>query len=270
VKTVVASPPTAPDVPTSVQRRVPERAIAPKSRLDCSWSRETERLTCVLMPLMLQYLVIKNALSDETVAELNDRFDRQLRDEKPEGALSWYLDRERDHVQPDGTLSPRTLWHKDLILPEKVEPILTELCSSFEWVRNAVTPCLSLSFPLSTRRTIAAVCVTLLHARCHRSDRRVIFIPIVPRTRLAGSASTMITRTGSGRTILATRQTTRLIFQRKCKSGPTGVRILVCTRGHLLGSSKMGCMGVHLCITYLACMNCSRLVKVRVDLAASS
>ena len=84
--------------------------------------------------LPLQYLVIKNALSDETVAELNDTFERQLRDEKPEGALSWYLNRERDHIQADGTLSPRTLWHNDLILPDKVEPVLTELCSSFEWV----------------------------------------------------------------------------------------------------------------------------------------
>lgn len=89
----------------------------------------------------VQYLVIKNALSDETVAELNDTFERQLRDEKPEGALSWYLNRERDHIQPDGTLSPRTLWHTDLILPAKVEPVLRELCSSFEWVTATAAAC---------------------------------------------------------------------------------------------------------------------------------
>lgn len=97
-------------------------------------------LPCWTNGLMLQYLVIKNALSSETVAELNETFERQLRDEKPAGALSWYLNRERDHVQPDGTLSPRTLWHNDLILPRKVEPVLTELCSSFEWV-SAMAPC---------------------------------------------------------------------------------------------------------------------------------
>jgi hypothetical protein len=108
-----------------------------------------------------QYLVIKNALSHTTVAELNDTFDRQLRDEKPEGALSWYLNRERDHVQPDGTLSPRTLWHNDLILPGKVAPVLRELCSSFEWV-CALTPLLSRSSPVSTRRASAVVHVTLL------------------------------------------------------------------------------------------------------------
>lgn len=83
--------------------------------------------------------MIKNALSDQTVAQLNATFEKQLRDEKPAGALSWYLNRERDHVQPDGTLSPRTLWHSDLILPDKVEPVLRELCSSFEWVRATVS-----------------------------------------------------------------------------------------------------------------------------------
>ena len=47
--------------------------------------------------------------------------------------LSWYLDRERDHGLPDGTLSLRRLWSSELICPPKMEPIMRELCSSFEY-----------------------------------------------------------------------------------------------------------------------------------------
>lgn len=65
--------------------------------------------------------------------DLNARFDSQLLREKPNTALSWYLNREEDHLQADGSLSPRILWHNDLILPPKVEPVLRELCSSFSW-----------------------------------------------------------------------------------------------------------------------------------------
>jgi hypothetical protein len=67
------------------------------------------------------------------VDDLNARFDSQLLREKPNTALSWYLNREEDHLQADGSLSPRILWHNDLILPPKVEPVLRELCSSFSW-----------------------------------------------------------------------------------------------------------------------------------------
>ena len=49
-------------------------------------------------------------------------------------ALTWYLNRERGvERQADGLLAPRKLWHNDLILPPKVEPVLRELCGSFEW-----------------------------------------------------------------------------------------------------------------------------------------
>ena len=59
--------------------------------------------------------------------------EQQLRDEKPAGALSWYLNRERDHLKPDGSLTPRRLWSNDLICPPKMEPIMRELCSSFDY-----------------------------------------------------------------------------------------------------------------------------------------
>ena len=40
-------------------------------------------------------------------------------------ALTWYLNRERGvELQADGLLAPRKLWHNDLILPPKVEPVL--------------------------------------------------------------------------------------------------------------------------------------------------
>jgi hypothetical protein len=50
--------------------------------------------------------------------------ERQLREDKPPGALSWYLNREQGHLLPDGSLSPRRLWSNDLILPPKVGPPL--------------------------------------------------------------------------------------------------------------------------------------------------
>ena len=80
------------------------------------------------------YLIIKGAISAETVAFLNERFEAQLAEEKPSSALTWYLNRERGvELQADGLLAPRKLWHNDLILPPKVEPVLRELCGSFEW-----------------------------------------------------------------------------------------------------------------------------------------
>ena len=79
------------------------------------------------------YLVIKDCLSPATVAQLNRTFEEQLRDEKPDSAITWHLDRERDTLQPDGSLSARRLYHNDLILPPKLKPVLTELCSSFEF-----------------------------------------------------------------------------------------------------------------------------------------
>ena len=101
------------------------------------------------------YLIVKDVLDSGTVSELNAIFvrpcptiphshpdfssggvlgqERQLREEKPPGALSWYLNREREHLLPDGTLSPRRLWSNALICPPKMEPILREVCASFEF-----------------------------------------------------------------------------------------------------------------------------------------
>ena len=80
------------------------------------------------------YLVIKNALGPATVAALNATFERELEaDGKPESAIIWHLNRERETLRPDGSLAPRRLFHQDLILPPNVEPVLRELCSSFEY-----------------------------------------------------------------------------------------------------------------------------------------
>ena len=71
------------------------------------------------------FLVVDDVLSPGTVAALNERFERQLREEMPSGSLAWYLNREAD--TPGG--EPRRLWHHDLIAPPAVEPILRELFS---------------------------------------------------------------------------------------------------------------------------------------------
>ena len=77
------------------------------------------------------YLVIKNALRPATVAALNDTVERELEaDAKPESAIIWHLNRERETLRPDGSLAPRRLFHPDLILPPAVEPVLRELCSA--------------------------------------------------------------------------------------------------------------------------------------------
>eukprot|EP01046_Picozoa_sp_COSAG06_P026559 COSAG06_NODE_2290_length_7146_cov_4.502909_3_plen_115_part_00 len=79
------------------------------------------------------YLIIKNALSSSTVASLNAAFEKQLHEEKPPSAIVWHMNRDRDALQPDGSLAPRKLLHKDLICPPKVGPVLRELCSSHQW-----------------------------------------------------------------------------------------------------------------------------------------
>ena len=79
------------------------------------------------------FLVVDRALDLSTVDYLNAKFEQKLQEDGCGGALAWYIDREKDHTAPNGEQLPRTLWHNDLIAPPAVEPILRELCSSYEY-----------------------------------------------------------------------------------------------------------------------------------------
>eukprot|EP01051_Picozoa_sp_SAG22_P021405 SAG22_NODE_4712_length_1183_cov_1.110701_2_plen_266_part_00 len=80
------------------------------------------------------FLVIKDAISQDVVAQLNARFDAKLQEEMPAGALAWYLELvTEDTDEATGAVRPRRLWHNDLIAPPKVASVLREICGSLDY-----------------------------------------------------------------------------------------------------------------------------------------